>query len=216
MQSPERTVAEIHHIHDKYGFEAFMIYDDLFIASKNRMAGILELLKRPFTFRCFARSNLVEEGICQLLTDLGVVEVGLGIETGSDAILKKNMKGATVEQNSRAVALLRKYGIRAKSFIIVGLPGETYETVEETADWLRKTRPDDVDVSVFQPYPGSPIFENPEEWGITFQYDGKPQWFKGTPGKYESSVSTESLSAQEIVKYRDMLEAEFKPKELLR
>jgi len=215
IQSAERTVAEIEHVYDRYGYEAFMIFDDVFVASKKRLTKIVNMIGGKYLFRCFARSNLLDDKVCELLNKLGVVEVGIGIESGSDDVLERNMKGTTRTMNTRAVERLHNHGIRAKAFLIVGLPGETNETVIETADWIVEAQPDDVDISIFQPMPGSRIFADPEKWGIKFDYNGQPGWFKGTPGEYQTTVETEGLNADEIVAWRDMLELEYKPRELL-
>jgi anaerobic magnesium-protoporphyrin IX monomethyl ester cyclase len=215
MQSAGRTIAEIEHIHDKYGFEAFMIYDDIFIASKKRLQEIADALEGRFIFRCFARSNLLDDKVCSLLSKLGVVEVGIGIESGSDEILERSMKGTTRKINTRAVQRLHNHGIRAKAFLIVGLPGETTETIVETAGWIEEAKPDDLDVSVLQPMPGSAIFQDPEKYGLHFSYNGRAGWYKGTPGMYQG-VATDALTAEEIVQWRDLLELEYKPMELLR
>uniref|UniRef100_A0A6H1ZIZ4 Putative radical SAM superfamily protein n=1 Tax=viral metagenome TaxID=1070528 RepID=A0A6H1ZIZ4_9ZZZZ len=216
MQSAGRTIAEIEHIHEKYGYEAFMIFDDVFVASKKRLQAIVNGIGDAFKFRCFARSNLLDDKVCKLLRQLGVVEVGIGIESGSDDILSRNMKGTTRKQNTRAVRRLHDNGIRAKAFLIVGLPGESNGTVIETADWITEAEPDDIDLSVFQPMPGSKIFAEPEKWGIQFEYDGKPGWYKGRPGEYEPTANTEHLTGAEILEWRDLLEREFKRPELLR
>jgi len=216
MQSAARTIAEMDHIHEKYGFKAFMIFDDVFVASKKRLKEMSDAIGNKYALRCFARSNLLDDEACRLLKKLGVVEVGIGIESGSTDILKKNMKGTTREMNSNAVKKLHEHGIRAKAFLIVGLPGETTSTVMETADWVYDAKPDDVDVSIFQPMPGSPIFADPEKWGISYEYNGKPGWYKGTPGGYESMSRTEGLTGSEILTYRDLLEEEFKRPELLK
>jgi len=217
LQSAERTVAEINQIYDKFGFEAFMIYDDVFIASKKRLAKMVNMIgDRRYTFRSFARSNLLDDKTCSMLKKLGMVEVGIGIESGSDEVLQLNMKGTTRKMNTRAVERLHRHGIRAKAFLIVGLPGETTETITETADWIEEAQPDDIDISVFQPMPGSRIFAEPEKWGIHFTYNGKPGWYKGTPGMYEANVYVGDLTGEEIVQWRDLLEKEFKKPELLR
>jgi anaerobic magnesium-protoporphyrin IX monomethyl ester cyclase len=217
MQGSERTVQEIMTVFVKYGFRAFMIFDDVFILDKKRTKKIVEFLKpADFIFRCFARSSLIDRQNCELMKDLGVVEVGIGVESGSDEILKRNMKGTTRDMNVAAFKLLHEYGIRPKAFLIVGLPGETEKTVLQTESWIKEAKPYDVDVSIFQPLPGSAIFNDPKRWGISFSYDGKPGWYKGTPGAYETTVNTGSLGPKEIVYWRDFLEGKYKRKELLK
>jgi len=217
LQSAERTIREVMHIATCYGFKAFMIFDDIFVANKKRLKKLADVFELcDFLFRCFARSNLLDDTVCRLLKQMGVVEVGIGIESGSDQILKRNMKGTSVSSNTRAIKNLHKYGIRAKCFLIVGLPGETHYTVKETMDWIRQAEPDDIDVNIFQPLPGSRIFANPNKWGIKFNYNSMPMWYKGTPEKYETSVETEGLKSKEILEYRWLIEKEFKKPNLLK
>lgn len=217
MQSAERTVDEILHVNKTYGFEAFMIFDDIFIIDKKRLNTMADLLKdKNFLFRCFGRTDLIDDETCESMKRLGVVEVGLGIESGSNIILKKNLKNTTRDMNLRAVQKLHEYEIRAKAFLIVGLPGETTSTVAETSSWITEARPDDIDVSIFQPLPGSAVFANPEKWEIEFNYDGRPQWYKGKPGQYNCNVRTKELSAAQIIIYRNLMESTYKDKTLLR
>jgi radical SAM superfamily enzyme YgiQ (UPF0313 family) len=210
FKTAEQVADEMLYLEETYGFKAFMIFDDIFIIPKSRLKRLVELVKdRNYTIRCFVRSNLVDWKTCQLLVDLGVYEVGIGIESGSISILDKNMKGTSAVMNSEAIRALRSYGIRAKAFMIVGLPGETHNTIKETKTWLEQTRPDDVDLSIFQPLPGSNIFKHPGDYDVEFFYNSN-NWYKGKPGEYSTSVRTLELSSEEIVQYRDALEKQFK------
>lgn len=213
------TMKEILDINEQYGYEAFMIFDDCFTTNRKRLKEIASLMKqsgKKFKFRCFSRANLINDETCKLLSEIGVVEVGLGIESGSDVILSKNLKGVTKEANTKAVQLLHDYGIRAKTFIIIGLPGETEQTVRETQKWIQDAKPDDVDFSIFQPLPGSLIFADPERWEVQFEYNGRALWYKGIPGLYKSNCRTKELTEERIVELRDELEGELKNKNKLR
>jgi len=217
IQSAQRTIDEIDYVQDTYGYSAFTLYDDTFVIDKNRleiMADVLE--KRDLRFRCFCRADLLSDGVCEELARMGVVAVGVGVESGSDEILRLNTKGTGRETNTKAIRNLRKHGIESKAFLIVGLPGESHDTVKQTRLWIEEARPDDIAVSVFQPLPGSAIFRNPKKWGIDFSYDSQPMWYRGKPGKYVSTVRTEALSTEDIVQYRDSIEETYKPKELLK
>jgi len=217
MQSAERTADEIFLLNESFGYEAFMIFDDVFIADKERLESIVNMVKYDdFYFRCFGRANLLTRDVCSLLKTMGVIEVGIGIESGSNEVLKRNMKGTTKEMNTNAVRNLREKGIRAKAFLIVGLPGETEETVKETMEWIETAQPDDLDVSILQPMPGSAIFNNPKAFGISFTYENNLLWYKGKPNEYSTSVSTEKLVPQRIVELRNLIECTYKDKKLLR
>jgi anaerobic magnesium-protoporphyrin IX monomethyl ester cyclase len=217
IQSFERTKEEIEYVHEVLGYNAIMFFDDVFTFKKRRLSKLATYFANSdIKFRCFSRTNLLDVPTCYDLSMLNVYEVGLGVESGSDEILSSNLKGTSRESNTKAVRTLHKFGIRAKAFLIIGLPGETHETVAETISWIEEAKPDDVDVSIFQPLPGSKIFSDPGTWGIEFSYDGADYWYKGTPGDYKCFVKTKGLSSYDIIKYRDEIEERFKPKERLK
>lgn len=216
MRSAEKTIEEILDLKYQYGFDAMTIYDDTIAVSVPRLRTISEeIRKHDLKFRCFCRSNLLTDEVCELLSQMGVDAVGVGIESGSDEILAFNMKGTTRAMNTAAVHNLQKVGISAKAFLIVGLPGESEETVMQTASWIEEARPNDIAVSVFQPLPGSNIFAHPEKWGVNLSYNGRAMWYRGTPGQYEASVATEKLTTEAIVWFRDWLEKQYKDPRLL-
>jgi len=217
LQSAQRTIDEINMLNRYYGYKAFMIFDDCFASDKKRFKEIVDGVEnKGYKFRCFCRSNLITDDRCALMKRMGVVEVGLGVESGSNKILQSNMKGTNVNLNTKAVELLRKHGIRSKTFLIVGLPGESEDTIKDTWNWIETVRPDDLDVSLFQPLPGSDIFNNSDNYDIKFNYNKNSNWFKGTPGKYSTTVCTKEMQSDRLIYWRDKLEETFKKKELLK
>ena len=82
---------------------------------------------------------------------------------------------------------------------MIGLPGETLETLAETERFLEEARLDEIDAKIFQPYPGSPIWEHRERYDI--QWNGQPMsstFYKGKPGEYHGTISTSALTTQQI------------------
>ena len=206
-QSADRTISELYHLRDDYNYTAFTMYDDAFVCDKSRFRVISELLRgEDFMFRCFSRTNGIDEETCERLVGMGVIAVGLGIESGSDEILKLNMKRTTREINTNAVKNLQKVGIETKAFLIVGLPGESEKTIKETLSWIEEARPDSVGVSIFQPLPASSIFNHPEKYKVDFEYNGQPFVYRGKRGEYVSNVEMNGLSSQEVVCYHKLIE----------
>ena len=76
--------------------------------------------------------------------------------------------------------------------------------------FLKEADLDDIDVTIYTPYPGSLIYEDKEKFDITFKDDYGHAWYKGKPGFYRSLVSTSSLTSAEILKIRDELEVKYK------
>jgi len=202
---------EITLLHEVFGFSALMFYDDTFILRPQRVLEICKHLKTlGIVWRCFVRGDLiVKHGMdfVKLMADSGCVEVAMGVESGSDEILKAIHKGETVSDIRRATEWLDHYGIRVKGLFIVGLPGESWETLEDTTRLISELPFSALDFTVFQPYAGSPIYENKQDYDI--DWDELPwdeSYFKSRPGEYHCHVRTSSLSSKEIESARNKLE----------
>jgi radical SAM superfamily enzyme YgiQ (UPF0313 family) len=92
--------------------------------------------------------------------------------------------------------------MKAKACFIIGLPGETWDTVEQTIGFILDTKPDAIDVNILCVYMGSEIYSNSA--GLVF---GPPRWFKGRENEYKSSVRTSKLSEEEIERARALVRA---------
>lgn len=210
FHSPEYVAEEIRYLKHRYGYRAFMFFDDIFVLPRRRLVRMTELLaKENIIYRCFVRSDVADESLLTLLKESGCVEIGFGAESGSQKILNGVCKKSTVADNTQLVELARRVGIRTKAFMVVGLPGESHETMWETYSWLATVAPDSWDVSVYTPYRGSDITRNLSSYDI--KIDDRlfeDAWYKGIPGQYKCSVSTKNLSSEDIVQWRDKIERE--------
>jgi radical SAM superfamily enzyme YgiQ (UPF0313 family) len=210
-RSPGNVTAEAWELRECWGYDAVHLFDDTLALSPRRALDIADGLRSlGMTWRCFLRADQCTPALLHAMAVSGCAEVGLGVESGSQAVLDAVHKGETVAQQACAIADAKRAGLRVKAFLIVGLPGETWETIDDTARFLAHTRPDDIDVSVLQVYPGSPIAADPAAFGVTLE--ARPTWYKGTPGGYTASHRTAALSADDLVAARDYLEARFKPR----
>jgi radical SAM superfamily enzyme YgiQ (UPF0313 family) len=213
MRSPENVYEEVKMLKEKYGYKAFMFFDDTMTVDKGRMARICGLLKGlDIIYRCFIRSDTVDAEILRKMRGSGCVEVGIGVESGSQRILNIVNKGEKVGKNMEAIKSCQKSGIRVKGFIIIGLPGEDRHSVKETVGFLEEAGLDDIDVSVYTPYPGSLIYKNKADFDIDFKDDYEHAWYKGKPGTYTTTISTKNLSSSEILDIRNEIEKRFKKK----
>jgi anaerobic magnesium-protoporphyrin IX monomethyl ester cyclase len=190
------------------GYKAIMFYDDTLMVGRERLRELCAgLRERGVIWRGFARSDQVTDTNLQMMYDAGCREIGVGVESGSPQILLNINKGDTVEDHRRCIALAHKVGLRVKAFIIVGLPGETQETIAETDLFLEETRPDDVDISILTVYPGSAIYANPHDYDLVF---GASSYYKGKPGEYVCNVSTSGMSQASILEARERLHQKHK------
>jgi radical SAM superfamily enzyme YgiQ (UPF0313 family) len=217
FHSPEWAQEDLKQI-SKLGFQAVMIYDDEFFTHPQRDLKIIKALgKMGFTWRAFAHSQFLLRNK-QLLYEAsrnGLREVLIGVESGNDQILKTVNKGTTVAMNKEAIKLLHFLGVKVKAAIVVMLPSENQETLKETWSFCKEMEPfiTDFDFTMLVPYPGSQIYEHPEQFDIKFDRTKIYQAFKGTGTEiYEAPISTSKLSFEEGLIWRDRLEKRFKYK----
>ena len=157
MKSPSRFVDEIEHA-QAAGFNAFNLVDDSFTTRTSRAHAICEeILHRgihmPWTCTNGLRVGNVDEEFFQLARRSGCWLVAFGFESGSDEVLKRIKKGATVRQAERAVKWARKHGFVILGYFMVGLPGETRETIRQTATFASSLDIDFAKFSITMPLP---------------------------------------------------------------
>lgn len=215
LLSVPRVIEEIDELHYRFGYEALAFPEDIFILSRRRTERICaHLKKRGIIWRCLVRADLVVKygaDFLNMMASSGCVGVGVGVESGSDRILRNIQKQETTEVMLQAVDMLRKAKIFTKGFFILGLPGENEESLAETERFLVRARLGDIDVKIFQPYPGSPIYDHKEDYDV--QWDDIPleyTFYKGEPGEYYGNVRTSSLTSERIVEAWKHFEATYK------
>jgi len=189
--SAEYVVNEIKELINRYNVKLISFYDDLMMASLDRLRKIVALLEQEgllgkVKFTANARANLMTEETVKLLKKMNVVSVGMGLESGSERILqylKKN--NVSIAMNHQAIEMLKKYKITANASFVIGSPDETREEILETLNFIKKNRLDLFDVYVLTPYPGTPIWDyakakglvsNDMDWAkldISFSYNYK-------------------------------------------
>ncbi len=206
-RSDESVVQEIDEVSQDYG--AIMFYDDTLVLNRKRLFRICDrLADRNLIWRAFARSDESDYETLSKMKDSGCVEIGVGIESGSREILKNIHKRETPEDHRRCVQIAHEIGLRVKGFVIVGLPGETWQTIQETDEFLTNIQLDDIDISILTVYAGSAIFRSPSNYDLKFGW--YPTYYKGKPGEYHSTVSTSAMSREEIVIAREYLHQKHK------
>ena len=219
-QNPEHIQEEVRHIREEFGIHGFMIFDDEMNLDIRRMSKICNGFKEigDIVWRGFVVTAKWNSDLARECRDSGCFEIASGIESGSPTILKNIRKPATVDINRRFVETSKKAGLRIKGFFIIGLAGESWQTVKETDQWIDNLRKDgyafdDCDFSILQIYPGSPFYANPQD--IVFE-DINPDkaYYKSTPGSYEDlvQVTTGGMTKYDLVCARNFMEYKHKKK----
>ena len=210
--SAERVVAEIELLINCYQVKFISFFDDLFVADKQRFVKIVELLEQKgivgkVKFSCSVRANTVTESVVQGLKRMGVVSVGMGLESGNQRVLSW-LKGAgiTVEQNYLAVELLNRYGIMSNASFVIGSPDETRDEMLDTLAFIKKSGLGLFDVYNLTPFPGTPVWEIAMQRGVVSE-DEDMQWEKLNVNfeinKHAAIVLSDILSRKELISVYD-------------
>ncbi len=160
LRSPEKLVEEME-VLSKLGVHHVQMYADLFTVNREQVMELCRLIqekKLDMTWTCNSRVDFVDQEMLREMAKAGCLLIAWGIESANEAILKKVHKGYRMEQAGQALTWARQAGIMNWGYFIIGLPGETVESIQETIK-LSKELP--LDIALFHvaaPYPGTPFF----------------------------------------------------------
>jgi anaerobic magnesium-protoporphyrin IX monomethyl ester cyclase len=157
-----------------YGADAVSFYDDTLTLDKNRIIKLFEEIKNrsiDIPWDCQTRVDQVSREILKGMKEANCQQVLFGVESGSQKILSLMKKGTTVEQNEKAIKLAKEAGLFVAISVIIGYPGETSETLEQTFNFIKKVKPDDVYVCIATPYPGTELRSLIENMGWKISND---------------------------------------------
>jgi len=194
FRNPLRVVDEIQAA-QSLGFDEVCIDDDLFTRNRRHVSAICdEIGKRGLKLKMyiFARVDTVDEPLLRKLREAGCAMICFGLESGNQKVLDLANKRATVEGARRAVELSKAAGIAPLGSFILGLPGETRETMEETISFAQSLGIPH-GFHLLSPFPGTRIREKASEYGITVLTD---DW-----SLYDADhavTETDSLKASEV------------------
>ncbi|GAB4435322.1 MAG: radical SAM protein [Anaerolineae bacterium] len=160
LRSTENIMQELWSL-KKQGINNVMMYADLFTVNREQVMSLCQAMideKIDMQWMCNSRVDYVDEEMLQMMGQAGCHMISWGIESGSAEILKRARKGADPSKAERALNWARQAGIKNFGYFIIGLPGETVETIQQTIAFS-KTLP--LNVAIFHiaaPYPGTPFF----------------------------------------------------------
>ena len=160
LRTPEDIMEELW-VLKKLGMNNIHMYADLFTVNRDQVMGLCELMIREniqIKWTCNSRVDYVDEELLQQMSEAGCWLISWGIESGNEQILRHVRKGAYPDKAQRALQWARDAGILNWGYFIIGLPGETEETIRQTIDFAKKLPLDIALFHVAAPYPGTPFF----------------------------------------------------------
>jgi radical SAM superfamily enzyme YgiQ (UPF0313 family) len=167
-----RVVDEIEEVYTKRGVRAILFRDQVFTADREKTLLICdEILRRGLKIRWLAETRLdcIDEELLRKMKESGCVRLQFGIESGDEKMFEKVGKDGAkgkFELFLRNFELTERMGIAAHMFVLVGLLGETWETVAATIKTVQRLKPLTLQVAVVTPYPGTGLYDQAKAKGL--------------------------------------------------
>lgn len=164
MKSPRRVVEEMCEIADNWPFvKHLFIVDDVLTFWPEHIIEICDRMDAEgldFTFESSTRANLVNDKLIERLARSGLIRLSFGLET-IDPVMRVTMqKKVPIEAYAVANRICSKHGVEAMNSLMIGLPGETKETIQHTLEWVASQRDiKQANLAIAIPYPGTEFHE---------------------------------------------------------
>jgi radical SAM superfamily enzyme YgiQ (UPF0313 family) len=195
-RSPANVVDEMEQLVRTYGVEYIIFRDPLFSANKKRVAEICsEIIKRGIkvTWRCETRIDCLDETTISLMSKAGCTGVNFGVES-IDPQIQKNVerKPITEEQFVNTIALLRANKISTFAFFVVGLPGDTVDTILASVRFSLRLGATWTQFTVATPFIGTKL----HDWAAEQGFISKDRY--EIVSSHEGSMGNENLTAAQV------------------
>ncbi len=157
------VIGHIKFLQSQYGIRGFEFADELFNFNEAWVLEFCDALDREgldIYYRVLgARVDRINRKMLQRLKDTGCVDINYGQESGSDSILKEYRKGVALRKNTEITLLSKDVGLICPVQIVIGSPGETPETIDQTIRFLRDVRAGNPSVNYLLAFPETPIWQ---------------------------------------------------------
>jgi len=217
-RSASKIADEVEHLKSSYGASEIHIWDDMFTADKKHVFSIRDefvrrKLKVALSFPAGIRVDTASPDVLSAMREMGGYSLAFGVESGVQEILDACHKGITLEEVRQAVRNAKALGFETWCFFMLGLPGDTRDTIRKTIDFAVSLDPDVVKFHIFKPFPGSEIFAQLKAQGLILDFDTEKYGIHSFPVHRTQELSPEDIFALQKQAYRKFF---FRPKILFK
>ena len=201
--SDDYLIKMIKYLIKRYGIKSISFEDENFVVYRKRLIEFCNRIineKIDITWDCASNINAINPQILSLMKNAGCWQINYGIESGSQRILDFIKKSVTLENIEQALKVTKNAGIITKGYFIIGHPTETYESIQETIDFIKKINLDVFQMSFMIPFPGSEFYTIAAQYGdFKNDWDNMNIW---TPLFIPTGFSKEGLEREAKRVYR--------------
>ncbi len=204
LRSTDSVIDEIRYIVNALGINNLMFWDDTFAANKKRAIDICRRIiedKLGINYTVQIRADSVTQDLAVAFRDSGCSFAAIGVESGNEIMLNRIGKRETKAQFENAVAVMKDVGLPIIASYIIGLPGDTHETIKETIDFAFELDADQSKFMILAPFPGTRVYDLAVKRGLV-----DPTSFEQMEALnyYDSvAINLSNVSAEDLIKYQD-------------
>ena len=160
---------EIRYLIGRFGISHFSFWDDTMGSSRRKLGELCQAMieaRLGVTWECSTRIDLLDDQVLSLLGRAGCISLALGVESGSDRVLKAMKKGVDTKTIRQRLALARRHGMQIVALFMMGLPYEDADDIRGTMRLMQDIRPTAVQLTTFVPYPGTEAHDEAVRQGL--------------------------------------------------
>lgn len=165
------------------GFKKLYIYDDTLTIMPERVIQIAKFINNRLQWSCNSRTELNQTMLKEMRAG-GCDTISMGVETASEEGLKFIGKGISKDEAVTAVKMVKDAGIKARVYMMWGLPFDSNQTVDSSLDLIEEMNPDGVQLALAIPLPGSELYNRAGELGISLESNLDLYYYIGPHGPH--------------------------------
>jgi anaerobic magnesium-protoporphyrin IX monomethyl ester cyclase len=220
QRSPENVLRELRLLVEDYQYRHIYFIDDLFTYDTKRLVALCEGIVAAgldIRWQCLARVDRVTPEVLRLMHRAGCREIHYGIESGNAEILRRIGKAITLDQVRQAVAWTAEAGILVKGYFMLGLPGDTTETMQQTIDFASELAAlghlDQAMFSLTTPFPGTRLWDEllAREPNLALEGDFSQAFYYAGVGDtgFGPFFNLSQVSDEELMRWVSVAQAQF-------
>lgn len=197
LRSPEKIVDEIEYLVEEYKVETIAFMDDTFTLIPKRVEKICQEIKKRdlnIYWGCTARVDNISGDLLSQMREAGCITIFMGVESADQQVLDQVDKKTTIPKIKQAFELSRKEKIRTIASVVLGMPGDTKDSIARTVKFVQELKPSYAIFSLATPYPGTRFYQQMLEQNMIKVKD----WSKYT--LISPIIDTMEISLEELKK----------------